>query len=62
MTTNNLTASIQSDKPECYHAICQYSSDGCSKCEYSGDCHLHFLTHMFIRGEEKSNDIQSIRC
>ena len=57
MTTNNLTASIQHDKPECYHAIRQYSADGCSKCEYLGDCHLHFLTHMFIRGEEKSNGI-----
>ena len=40
-------------KPECYKVIPVYSSDSCSKCKYSGECHLHFLTHMFIRGEEK---------
>ena len=49
---NNLTASIQRDKPECYHAICQYSADSCSKCEYSGDCHLHFLTQMFVGAKQ----------
>ena len=40
-------------KPECYHAVCQYSSDACSDCEYSGDCHLHFLTFMLNNKEDK---------
>ena len=62
---NNLIAPKHRDKPECYHAICQYSADGCSKCEYSGDCHLHFLTHMFIgakQNETGSNYKNDGRC
>ena len=35
---------------ECYHAICQYSSDGCSGCKHEMDCYNHFLNHM-LRGK-----------
>ena len=40
----------QEEKPQCYHVISQYSANSCSKCEHSGDCHLHFLTHMLQIG------------
>lgn len=31
---------------ECYHAVCQYSADGCSGCKYEMDCYNHFLNYM----------------
>jgi hypothetical protein len=30
----------------CYHAVCQYSADGCSGCKYEVDCYDHFLKYM----------------
>lgn len=38
---------------ECYHAVCQYSSDECSGCKYEMDCYNHFLNYM-LKGEEKN--------
>ena len=46
MTTNNLTASTQRDKPECYHAVCMYSCDACSNCKHDMDCYNHWLEYM----------------
>ena len=36
---------------ECYHVICQYSSDKCSGCKHEMDCYNHFLNYM-LRGKE----------
>lgn len=33
-------------KPECYHAVIQWSADACRTCEYDMDCYKHFLTYM----------------
>lgn len=31
---------------ECYHVVCQYSSDACSGCKYEMDCYNYFLNYM----------------
>ena len=36
----------QEKKPECYHAVCMYSSDACSNCKYDLDCHNKWLEYM----------------
>jgi hypothetical protein len=41
-----ITAQIQRDKPECYHAVCMWSADSCSKCKYDMDCYHKWLEHM----------------
>ena len=33
-------------KPECYHSIIQYDTDGCDKCKYNFDCYQRFLKYM----------------
>ena len=40
---------------ECYHAVCQYSSDGCNGCKHEMDCYNHFLNYM-LRGKIKQNE------
>lgn len=41
-----ITAQIQKDKPECYHAVCMYSCDACSNCKHDMDCYNHWLEYM----------------
>ena len=41
-----ITAQIQKDKPECYHAVCMYSCDARSSYKYDMDCYEHFLNFM----------------
>lgn len=57
---SKLDYAIQSINKE----IVDYANRGLTEVTmYVGGCHLHFLTHMFIRGEEKfDGSIQSIRC
>ena len=33
-------------KPECYHAVCMWSADGCCNCKYDMDCYEHWLEYM----------------
>ena len=42
----SMTAKIQRDKPECYHAVIQYSCDICCNCKHDKDCYEHFLNFM----------------
>lgn len=44
---------------ECYHSVCQYSADGCSRCKYEMDCYNHFLNHMMKKKDkdDKKDDI-----
>ena len=41
---------------ECYHAVCQYSSDGCGGCKHEMDCYSHFLKHMTTSNNKEIND------
>ena len=41
---------------ECYHAVCQYSSDGCSGCKHEMDCYNHFLKYMTTNNNKEIND------
>lgn len=41
-------------KPECYHAVCMYSADGCCKCPHDMDCYEHWLEYM-MKTKEKIN-------
>lgn len=43
----------QSNKPECYHAACQYSDDACDGCEYEMDCYEHFLKLTIPRRDSR---------
>ncbi len=47
---------------ECYHSVCQYSADECSRCKYEMDCYNHFLNHMMKKKdkEDKKDDILKI--
>ena len=33
---------------ECYHAVGQYSADGCDGCKYEMDCYKYFLKYVSI--------------
>ena len=39
-------------KPECYHAACMYSADGCAGCSHELDCYEHFLNYMTKENEK----------
>ena len=42
-------------KPECYHAPCMWSADGCCRCSYDMDCYKHWLEHM-MKSKERTKD------
>ena len=44
---------------ECYHAVCQYSSDGCSGCKYEMDCYNRFLNYM-LKGRKRMDKFKAV--
>lgn len=41
-------------KPECYHAVIQYGSDGCAGCKYEFECYENFLKYLRRKPKDES--------